>query len=146
MRIIAMTNKSEYWEKTAELADKCEWRAGPSLARLMRGGGFSGFERVFCALDGGSPAAFCTLAKKDCLENVHYTPFIGFVYVSPEYRGKRLSESLIRAAAKAAKEAGFSKIYICSGEKGLYEKYGFAKLGDMKDKYGYDEQIFVMNI
>lgn len=33
-----------------------------------------------------------------------------------------------------------------SGEIGLYEKYGFIKLGDYKTVYGSIEQLFVYNI
>ena len=37
-------------------------------------------------------------------------------------------------------------IYIMSGEIGLYEKYGFVKLGDYKTVYGSVDQLFVQTI
>ncbi len=45
-----------------------------------------------------------------------------------------------------AKTLGFDKVYLVSGEQGLYEKYGFIKLEDKKDRGGRDEQIFFINI
>lgn len=32
-----------------------------------------------------------------------------------------------------AKSIGFEKVYLVSGENGLYEKYGFIKIDDKKD-------------
>lgn len=32
--------------------------------------------------------------------------------------------------------------YIMSGEQGLYEKYGFVKMGDFKTRYGTEDQLF----
>ena len=46
------------------------------------------------------------------------------------YRGNRLSEKLINCACDLALKQGFSRMYIMSGEIGLYEKYGFVKMED----------------
>ena len=43
--------------------------------------------------------------------------------------GKRLSELMIQSAILYARELGYEKVHIMSGEIGLYEKYGFEKLG-----------------
>lgn len=45
-------------------------------------------------------------------------------------------------ACKLGKEQGYKKIYIMSGEIGLYEKYGFAKIGDYKTIYDSIDQLF----
>ena len=45
-------------------------------------------------------------------------------------------------AINVAKEQGFSAIYLMSGEVGLYEKYGFTKVGDYKTIYGSVDQLF----
>lgn len=37
---------------------------------------------------------------------------------------------------------GFTKIYLLSGEKGLYEKYDFDCLGDYPTVYGTMDQLF----
>lgn len=60
--------------------------------------------------------------------------------------GKRLSEMMIQGIFSYAKEIGYEKIYIMSGEIGLYEKYGFVKLGDYETIYGSIDQLFVRSI
>lgn len=60
--------------------------------------------------------------------------------------GRRLSEVMIQKIISYAKELGYEKIYIMSGETGLYEKYGFIKLGDYETIYGWTDQLFVQTI
>lgn len=84
------------------------------------------------------------MSEKDELPSKYeFTPFIGFVFVDEQYRGKRLSELMIKSATSYAYELGYKKIYIMSGEIGLYEKYGFNKLGDYETIYGSIDQLFV---
>ena len=45
-----------------------------------------------------------------------------------------------------AKGVGYDKIYVMSGEIGLYEKYGFIKIGNYETIYNSVEQLFVKNI
>lgn len=63
-----------------------------------------------------------------------------------KYRGKRLSEKMIQSIISYAKGLDYEKIYIMSGEIGLYEKYGFIKMGDYKTIYGTTDQLFVQEI
>ena len=129
------------------MADRCSWRAGPLLAEKMKKNDFKEWERVCAACVGGKVAGFCIVAEKDELpEKYPFTPFIGFVFVAEEYRGKRLSEKMIQHGAAYACHLGYEQIYIMSGEIGLYEKYGFVKLGDFETIYGNVDQLFVMNI
>ena len=84
------------------------------------------------------------MAEKDELpKEYQFTPFIGFVFVDEPYRGNRLSELMIQSAVLYARELGYEKVYILSGEIGLYEKYGFEKLGDYKTIFGSIDQLFV---
>ena len=95
-------------------------------------------------VENGEVVGFCTLTEKDELpEKYGFAPFIGFVFVDEKFRGKRLSQLLINNAISYARELGYRKIYIMSGEKGLYEKYGFVKLGDYRTIYDTTEQLFV---
>ena len=50
---------------------------------------------------------------------------------------------MIRAATAYARELGYEKVYLMSGEKGLYEKYGFEKLGDYETIYDTVDSLFV---
>lgn len=53
---------------------------------------------------------------------------------------------MIQSIISYAKELGYEKVYIMSGEIGLYEKYGFVKLGDYETIYGSTDQLFVQSI
>lgn len=138
---------SELWEKTIAFAENCSWRAGAELARLMREDVFHGWERIFTAVADGNIAGFCTLTEKDELPpEAPYTPFIGFVFVDESFRGRRISEQMIRKAVSYAGENGFDKVYLMSGEVGLYEKYGFTKIGDFATIYGDTDQLFFIDV
>lgn len=135
------------WDETIALAENCPWRAGPFLAEKMRKNQFLEWERVCAAYVNGKAAGFCTVAERDELpEKWTFSPFIGFVFVSEEFRGRRLSEGMIREAAAYVHGLGYQKLYIMSGEIGLYEKYGFVRLGGYETIYGDADSLFVMNL
>lgn len=141
--IFAMTRGHKFWEKTAALAGHCSWRAGQRLAQKMRDNHFADWERVFAAVEDGEVAGFCTLTEKDELPaRYDFSPFAGFVFVCEAHRGKRLSARMIDAASSYARTLGFEKIYVLSGERGLYEKFGFEKIGDFPTIYGNTERLF----
>ena len=90
----------------------------------MKKNDFKEWERVCAACVGGKVAGFCIVAEKD----------------------ERLSEGMIREAAAYVSTLGHQKLYIMSGEIGLYEKYGFVKLGEYETIYGDVDQLFVMEL
>ena len=147
IKVYEMTHGHRYWDEVIEFAEKCSWKAGPFLAEQMRTNRFSDFERVFAVCDNENIMGFCTFTEKDELsEEYDFSPFIGFMFIDEAYRGNRLSEKLIQYVEKYADRCGFDKIYIMSGEIGLYEKYGFQKMGDYKTIYDTMDQLFVKNI
>ena len=143
MEIQLLTPDHPLWQKTVSFAENCAWKAGPFLAKQMKENGFLPWERVLAACEGEEIVGFCTLSQKDELpENLPYAPFIGFVFVEERYRGRRISEKMIDRAARYAKTLGYRCVYIMSGEQGLYEKYGFRKIGDFDTIYGTTDQLF----
>lgn len=125
-----LTEKDALWKELAAYARDCSWRAGSGLARAMEQNAFTGWERVFAAVENSRIAGYCTLAERDCLPDVPYTPYIGFVFVGEPYRGKRLSRQLLKAAMGYAQKLGFEKVYLVSDHQGLYEKYGFVRVDE----------------
>lgn len=143
VEIYAMTHEHEFWNKTIDFAENCSWKAGVYLAVLMKNNKFLEWERVFVACEDDRVVGYCTFAEKDELpEKYVFSPFIGFVFVDEKYRGKRISEMLIKQVIKYASELGYEDIYIMSGEQGLYEKYGFEKIGDYETIWGSIDQLF----
>ena len=147
INILAIKQGNNNWNETISFAENCSWIAGPLLAELMRGNRFLAWERVFVACEEDQIVGFCTFTKKDEMPDKYdFSPFIGFVFVDEKYRGKRISEMMIKAATKYAEECGYEAIYLMSGIIGLYEKYGFSKLGDYETIYGTPDQLFVKPI
>lgn len=140
-------------EETALFAAKmqaCDWDAGRYLGDLLASGKteemFGAGSRVLFLIENDNLAAFCTLAVQDEINDASLTPWIGFVYTFPEHRGHRYSEKLVQFAADAAKNRGYSNIYVSSEEKGLYEKYGFRFWKNAESIHGYTTQIFVREL
>lgn len=144
IEILPMKEGHEHWNETISFAETCSWGAGPFLAKQMKDNRFHEQERVFAAYEDNEIVGYCTFAEKDELPDTYdFTPFIGYVFVSEEHRGKRISELMINEASEYARKLGYEKIYIMSGEVGLYEKYGFEKIGDYKTIYNTIDQLFV---
>ncbi len=145
VNVTSVRQKDPLWQALMEYARDCTWRAGPLLAQQMEKNLFQDFERVFAATYEGEIAGYCTFQKTDCIPNVPYTPYISFVFVGEAYRGQRISQLMICHVLAYAKTAGFDKVYLVSGEQGLYEKYGFVKLEEKMDHWGRVEQIFCID-
>ena len=147
LMICVMVCGHPLWDRTIAFAEKCSWRAGPYLAKMMRKNEFLPWERVVAACEDGRVIGFCTFTEKDELpEKYGYSPFIGFVFVGEGSRGRRISEKMISRASEYAKTLGYQAIYLMSGEKGLYEKYGFEKIGDFETVWGTVDQLFQKRI
>ena len=147
IEIITMSCGHDWWLRTMDYARKCSWRAGSYLASKMQNNDFESNERVLIAIKDNRIAGFCTFANQDELSDEYgFTPFIGFVFVDEKYRGNRISEKLIDAACNYARQQNYSKVYLMSGELGLYEKYGFVKMGEYKTIYDTVDQLFSKNL
>ena len=70
------------------------------------------------------------------------TPWVGFAYTFPKYRGKRCMGKLLEYAYDLAEKEGHKYIYISTGEIGLYEKYGYTFWKMMTDVYGDESRVY----
>ena len=143
IRILPLKTGDNLWDKVANYAENCSWRAGANLSKLMKENNFTDWEKVFVALADDDIAGFCTLSKTDCIPNLPYTPYIGFVFVNEIYRGKRISETLCKHSISYAKSLGFEKVYLISDHVNLYEKYGFVEIDKQPAPWGAMETIYV---
>ena len=126
--------------------DKCDWRAGAFLRSLLLENRLKEMcgesTRLLLLTDDDTLVSFCTLAETDDIRDTDLTPWIGFVYTYPEYRGHRYVGRLLERACELAKEDGHEHIYISTNEDGLYEKYGFSFWKMMKDMEGSDSKVY----
>ena len=99
--------------------------------------------KVLMLVDGEKLVSFCTFAEKDDIQPTDLTPWIGWIYTFPEYRGNRHAGKLLQHAEMLAREAGVKSTYISTNHEGLYEKYGYEFYQTMKDIGGEDSRVYV---
>ena len=146
MIIKAITASDEMWNKVKSYAYNCSWKAGKSLAKAMMNNDFKDWERVIVAFDNNEICGYCTVAKTDCIPNLIYTPYIGYLFVDEECRGNRLSQKLIVYSMKYLKSIGFDKVYLVSNHENLYEKYGFKVIDRKMSPWGSEEKIYIQEL
>ena len=149
MEITSFFDSSIREHLLAEIA-KCDWRAGRYLHDMLINGTFrkklgEGSELLLLT-DGGRLVSFCTFAQRDEIPSDTLTPWIGFVYTFPEYRGRHCFGLLLERIAATARERGISRVYISTDHTGLYEKYGFEYLGDMLSIYGDMARVYALDV
>ena len=141
------SDRKEHW---LEEIGKSEWRAGQYLYELLRDGKLremcGASAHVLMLTDGDDLVAFCTFADNDDIAAPDLTPWVGFVYTFPEYRGHRYMGLLLEHAYKLALSEGFKHIYISTGEIGLYEKYGYSFWKTMPDIYGEESRVYRIEV
>ena len=139
-------NKTHWLSKIKE----SDWGAGQYLYDLLSKNELKNLvgenTRVLMLVDGDELISFCTLAEKDDIQPTNLTPWIGFVYTFPAYRGKHYAGELLKHAEALAKEDGMKNTYISTGHTGLYEKYGYEFLQMMKDNSGEDSRVYVKKV
>ena len=136
-------DNQDYW---LEQICKSDWSAGQYLYELLSEGTFRTLcgenARVYLLTEGDELISFCTLAEKDDIRDTELTPWIGFAYTFPKYRGHRYVGMLLKEAFHQAALDGAEHIYISTGETGLYEKYGYEFFTMMKDMRGEDSRVY----
>lgn len=142
MGMLLLTPSDPMWKTVRDYAAACSWSAGKSLAENMDNRRFTDWERVIAAVRHGEVCGYCTAAKKDCIPDVPYTPYIGYVFVGEAHRGHRLSQRMIEYAEAYLRSLNFSQVYLVSDHENLYEKYGFAVIDRKSAPWGEEEKIY----
>lgn len=141
-----ITSSDQLWNQVRDYAESCSWRAGKSLADAMDNHLFADWERVLVALEDQEICGYCTVAKTDCIPDVSYTPYIGYLFVGEAYRGHRLSQKLIQHAMEYLRSLGFDRVHIVSDHENLYEKYGFEVIDRQIAPWGALEKIYMKRL
>ena len=139
-------NKEHWLKKIAE----CDWDAGRYLAYLLESNTLCDLvgegSKVVMLTDGDELVSFCTLAKYDDVQPTDLTPWSGWIYTFPAYRGRRLAGKLLEQAEKLAKADGAKALHISTNHNGLYEKYGYEFLRYDKDVEGEDTKVYIKHL
>ena len=129
---------------------EADWRAGKYLFQLLSDGQFKKLcgekSKVFLLTQGDKLISFCSFTEHDDIPDTKLTPWIGFIYTFPAFRGKRRIGKLIEHIYDLAKAQGFKQLYISTDQKGLYENFGFSFLQIMTDCWGGETLVYQMKI
>ncbi len=141
------SDRRDYW--LGEIG-KSDWDAGDYLYRLLRDGAFFDLvgegSKVLLLTDGDALISYCTYAKKDDIPQTDLTPWVGFVYTFPAYRGNRYVGLLFEEADRLARQAHVPELYVSTNHVGLYEKYGCTFKMLARDYEGQWSRIYVRKV
>ena len=127
--------------------EKCSWNdAKEHIAEMIRAWKFTDWETMFAAIHDGKIVGMASAMKTDYypLPDIH--PWVSCIFVSEEYRGRKISGELIAYANQYLKRHGFSRSYIPSEFFGLYERYGYTYLRDIVNYGGGTDHLFVKEL
>lgn len=144
---ISKTSNKEFWLKKISESD---WSAGKFLYEILLDGSFYDLcgekSKVFLLTEGNDLISFCTYAERDDIPDTDLTPWIGFVYTFPYFRGKRRIGKLLEHIYLCAKKDGYKNFYVSTNQKGLYENFGFKFFQEMKDIHKEMSLVYKMDI
>lgn len=131
-------DRPEYWLRQI---GKSDWEAGKFLHELLSKKILSDIvgehPKVLMLTNGDELISFCTYSEKDDIQPTALTPWMGFVYTFPQYRGHRYVGKLFQEIEKIAKAENVHDIFISTNHMGLYEKYGcefYQIMNDVNDE------------
>lgn len=129
---------------------KSDWSAGQYLYQLLSEGTLKNMAgenaKVLMLTDENALISFCTYAPKDDIQPTELTPWMGFVYTFPEYRGHRYIGYLFQEIERLARAERVRDVYISTNHTGLYEKYGCEFYRMMTDMNGEPSRVYRKHI
>lgn len=139
--------RQAYW---LEQLKKSDWGAGQYLYKLLNENRFKDTvgekSKVLLLVNEDELISFCTYAEKDDIQPTVLTPWIGFVYTFPQYRGHRYAGKLFQEIERLAKAGNVRDIFISTNHTGLYEKYGCEFYQMMNDMNGEPSRVYRKHI
>lgn len=142
--------ESEQKENLLRQIKDCDWSAAKFLADLLEKGTFDetlgGWGDLYILMDADKLVSFATLAGQDAVRDEALTPWIGFVFTQPEYRGHHYAGRVLAHAEAVAASRGNEKIYIGTDYVNLYEKYGYIYQENRIDCWGDDMRVLYRSL
>lgn len=136
-------SEQQYWLQ--QLEDSA-WDSGQRLAQKIHSGVFyeqaGPLAQVLLLVDEMRLVAYATYVSQDNIEDSGFTPWIGYVYTAPAYRGLGKMKELLLAAEAKAKADGYAYTYISTGHVGLYEQAGYTYVTSLTDYHGASSRIY----
>lgn len=142
--------ESEEQNLLMEKIAAADWSAARFLVELLKQGTFDetlgGWGHLFLLMNQEELISFVTLTGQDSVRNENLTPWIGFVFTKPEYRGHHYAGQLLAHGEQRAADLGYSRVYIATDHVGLYEKYGYSYQENRLDCWGNEMRVLYKEI
>lgn len=145
MKIISFNecNNKDYW---MEQILKSDWDARLFLDRAYKEKEiralFGKHLDILLLVENDQLISYCTYAEFDEIQPTELTPWVGFVYTFPKYRGNRYMGLIFEEISKLAQSDNYSYIYLSTNHTSLYEKYGFEFYQMLNDIQGNPSRIY----
>ena len=107
---------------------------------------FTDWETMFPAVPDGTVIGLLSLLHPASYPLPDIFPWVSSLFVTEEWRGRRLSQRLVEHANAYAESLGFERTYIPSEHVGLYEKYGYRYLKDIVNYGGGTDRLYVKEL
>ena len=102
------------------------------------------FPQWYLLTDGETAVGGAALLPNDLISRMDLCPWLSALFVEPAYRGQGHSRRLIGRVMQDAWAAGYENLYLSTDHVGLYEKMGFAYLGQGYHPNGESSRIYVI--
>ena len=137
----------EHWKREI---GKGDWSAAKLLFTLLDRNELKKLcgetAEIYLLTDGDKAVSFALSAPQDEVDAPDLSPWIGFVYTFPAYRGNRHAGLVISDICKDMAKEGAKKVYVSTDEAGLYEKYGFTFFKTMTTREGKPTRVYVRTL
>jgi len=131
-------------QKLLSFVGSCSWiEVKEHIAKMICAWEFEDWETMFAAIIDGKIVGMASTMKTDYYPLPDIYPWVSCIFVSEEYRGRKISGELIAYANRYLKDNGFDRSYIPAEFFGLYEHYGYTYLKDIVNYGGGTDHLFV---
>ena len=131
-------------QRLLSFVESCSWTdAKEHIAKLICAWEFEDWETMFAAMIDEKIVGMAAVMKTDYYPLPDIYPWVSCIFVSEEYRGRKISGELIAYANRYLEDNGFDRSYIPTEFFGLYEHYGYTYLKDIVNYGGGTDHLFV---
>lgn len=98
--------------------------------------------RWYLMLNGDEIIGSYGLITNDFISRQDLYPWLCALFIEEKHRGQQLGAKLLEHGRIEAGKLGFSKLYLCTGHDGYYEKYGWEYIAQGFHPWGEESKIY----
>ncbi len=147
LKIQKVDRDTEMANRLLRFVDDFSWlEVKGHILQMIKSWTFKEWETPFVATIGDRIIGMAIIMKSDYYPLPEIYPWVSSIFVSEEYRGRKISGKLIDFANEYAKSIGFIKTYIPTEYAGLYEKYGYTYVKDIVNYVNGIDRLYVKEL